>query len=529
MSRITIADIIDGYPTSLVPESPSLLGLPQEEFRPGQQETIQRIFDSPRKYVVVIAPTGRGKSVIGVGAALMAARQQKRAAVVTKTIQLQEQYIHDFEMLGLMKGRANYRCIVGHENAAEAHCADGGDCEYKNHPQCDYYGARLTAVGKPTLVINYDYWAASWAASGNKTHPLHDRHIFICDEAHLLDESVRSAASVSISGWMKERIGSLTKIDAPSSNDLSDWVVWAIKVTDNLGPRVLPIPSDINEYRRKRAHIQAWKLAKKLHSLISSGEIVAVRSDKGVHTFEPVFAWRIFPRMTAAMEKVVLMTATMPDPQLSALLLGIDPDDLDIIELPSTFPAYRRPLIIDPVVRVSKFKMSDDDLDTLVARVDHWLDLWKDRKGLIHTHAFWLQDALLARSRHHARLLTHGQRGLRDAVDAFRSAPPGTFLVSPSAHSGVDLPGELVRAQLVLKLPMPDLRDPVIAARKEEIPETYDMATASTLVQEYGRGMRSDDDWGETVVLDANWNWWYPRHKHLFPEWVHPAIVRVGD
>jgi Rad3-related DNA helicase len=515
--RITIKDILDGYPKTLVPETPELLGIAKDAYRDGQQETIQRVIDSPKKYVAVIAPTGRGKSVIGVGVALMLLRQGKRAAVVTKTINLQEQYLRDFEMLGLMKGRANYGCITGHENAAEAPCADGGECQYKDDSACHYYAARISAVDNPHLVINYDLWAASWMAAGNKRHPLTNRAVYICDEAHLLDDSVRSAASVSISGWMKDRIGALTKIDAPTTNDLTDWVIWAVAVEDNLTPRITPIPTDPNEYRRKRAHIQAWKLARKLKALIGSGETVAVRNDKGTHTFEPVFAWGIFPQMTEKLEKVVLMSATMPDPQLMALLLGIDPEDLDIIELESTFPAYRRPLIIDPVVRVTKMRMTEDDLDTLVARVDHWLELWHDRKGIIHTHAFWLQDALIQRSRYRDRLLTHESRGLPAGLDAFRAAPPGTFLVSPSAHSGVDLPGDLVRAQLILKLPMPDLRDPVIAARKEEIPETYDLSTAQTLVQEYGRAMRSDDDWGETVILD------------LVPAWVEPAIVRVGD
>jgi ATP-dependent DNA helicase DinG len=75
-------------------------------------------------------------------------------------------------------------------------------------------------------------------------------------------------------------------------------------------------------------------------------------------------------------------------------------------------------------------------------------------------------------------------------------------LLSPSLREGVDLPDDLLRSQIVTKMPYGDLGDPWTAARRDRDPRWYALETAKALVQAYGRASRHAEDHGVTYILD---------------------------
>jgi len=107
-------------------ESPAELGLPARfpDWRPGQAEIIEEISSSGSKFFLLDAPTGTGKSVIGIASYLKrrdAFRvmerfndeepKKHRCVYVTKTKQLQDQILREFPDARSMKGRGNYPCL----------------------------------------------------------------------------------------------------------------------------------------------------------------------------------------------------------------------------------------------------------------------------------------------------------------------------------------------------------------------------------------------------------------------------------
>ena len=76
-------------------------------------------------------------------------------------------------------------------------------------------------------------------------------------------------------------------------------------------------------------------------------------------------------------------------------------------------------------------------------------------------------------------------------------------LISPSMNEGVDLPGDLCRFQIIYKLPYPDLADKQIRLRANADEDWYNYKTALSLIQTYGRGMRFDDDYCMTYLIDS--------------------------
>ena len=75
-----------------------------KEFRPGQEEAIQKCRDSSRKVVAVSGPTGSGKSLIG----MAAGSSYSRTCYLCSSKQLQVQLVHDFPEGLQMMGRNNF-------------------------------------------------------------------------------------------------------------------------------------------------------------------------------------------------------------------------------------------------------------------------------------------------------------------------------------------------------------------------------------------------------------------------------------
>ncbi|HLR46843.1 MAG TPA: DEAD/DEAH box helicase family protein, partial [Deinococcales bacterium] len=117
-----------------MPES----AFPYPEYRPGQKEALdaaRAAFAAGKRFVVIEAPTGSGKS----GMAVALARENGSAYVVTAQKLLQDQYVRDFPDLALMKGRSNYPCLIAPTHAAAAPCLAGRklpECE-----ECPYFTA----------------------------------------------------------------------------------------------------------------------------------------------------------------------------------------------------------------------------------------------------------------------------------------------------------------------------------------------------------------------------------------------------
>jgi ATP-dependent DNA helicase DinG len=97
-------------------------------------------------------------------------------------------------------------------------------------------------------------------------------------------------------------------------------------------------------------------------------------------------------------------------------------------------------------------------------------------------------------------------------------------LLSPSMTEGLDLVGDLARWQVICKLPYPYLGDPQVAARRAEEPGWYDWRTCLTLVQAYGRAVRSEDDHAVTYLLDADAPAFLQRQRGRLPGWFLAAM-----
>ena len=88
---------------SLLPP-PNAIGAPQQftMWRPHQPKAILRAIETDKRFWAGVMPTGSGKSLTVIGAALLAGW---RTLVLTSTKGLQSQYGESFESIGLVDVR----------------------------------------------------------------------------------------------------------------------------------------------------------------------------------------------------------------------------------------------------------------------------------------------------------------------------------------------------------------------------------------------------------------------------------------
>jgi Rad3-related DNA helicase len=159
------------------------------------------------------------------------------------------------------------------------------------------------------------------------------------------------------------------------------------------------------------------------------------------------------------------------------------------------------------------------------------LSLHPDSKILIHTVSYalntYLHDFLFIGPFGRRLVTYHSAAEKQRAIDTYLYSE-AAVLLAPSLDRGIDLPDDNCRVIVVCKIPFPSLGDKQISTRLHSKggQNWYSVRTIRSLVQMTGRGMRSEQDYCETYILDANFiELIWRKSKHLLPSWWKEALV----
>lgn len=518
---------------------PTDLSLAFPGWREHQEEAIWTIVNSPKKVVLLEAPTGAGKSLIALAAAKLLGA--KKSAIVCSTTQLQEQYLQSEKTLRTVKGRSHFTCPVNKKPADQAPCVAVSHkaCGVYQRGACAYFNQVEEGLTAPVTVHNYAYWLLA----ANKIRRFSGLDLLVLDEAHTAEDHLRQVIAVEVGAGLA---GSLGLPRPPDDGDYLDWRSWATEcryalaeeagVTYNWDAWSKLPPRQKERALRVRSTFEKVKI---LEDLDEDWLIDEMPGRYGpATTFRPVWvaAWGedyIFRHA----EKVVCMSATILDADLFAQGLGLQPEDVDFYRLPSTFPKERRPIYYSPVARVGS-KATEEDHERIVRTVDRILARYPGEKGIIHTGNYRLAQLLLARTQHGDRLISHQTKDRGEVIARFKYSVEPLVLVSPSITTGLDLPQDECRFAIIVKLPFPNKGDRQVERRMKVGPDGlpnpkgqswYLWTTAASLVQSTGRGMRSADDRCDIWLLDAHYSWFRRAVSHMLPGWFTEAVIERPD
>jgi len=510
---------------------------PFASFRSGQREALDAARDAfadGKRFVVIEAPTGAGKSAIAVALA----REAGSSYILTAQKVLQQQYTRDFPELAIMKGRSNYACLVAPTHAAAAPCLTG-----RRFPACDdcpYFVAKDVAMAASSVTLNYAYYLAELNYAGG----FRDRDLLVLDEAHNAEGALMGFVQVTLGEAWLARAGIQRRLPPPLGDE------GYFDFAEDLVPELLERGRELDSELRHDDLPEAAALARLQAKQWLDGQLarlellVGSREDDGVEwvverrrssfgdslEFKPVevspFAEALLFRGS---RQVLMLSATVLDPATFLRGLGIDEDEAAVIRTPSSFPPENRPVVLQPVARLTRHHLATG-LPRLVDAIAELCDRHSDEKGVIHAHSYRIAQAIERGlpSEHAWRLVTHHDASERDAaLAAHLESDAPTILLSPSMTEGIDLSEDLARWQVLCKVPYPYLGDPQVARRMERDAGWYDWRTCLSIVQAYGRSVRSEDDYAVTYLLDADFPAYLRRQRGRLPGWFLEALQEV--
>lgn len=510
------------------------LGDKFQRWSANQREIVERIVNSDKKYFVLRAPTGSGKSLIGIVAGI----ETGKTYYFVHNIQLQYQVIRDFPFVVQVKGRANFKCMssmIGETCDPGVLCGSGRGSECRNSSRCKYKVQKAIAQNSDFVVFNYAYFLAII----NSNHSGFDNpDLMILDEAHIADSALSSYVDFDIS----RRVLDIHNIRFPNSNEyVVEWLKYLYDVTRNkiaafkeaiVGVDNADKVSAINQDIKRLTTINVK--AKFLIKNIDDNWIIEVFSDRYTDRvrFTPVWVDKFSSLLLGHASKYLLMSATIS--RMDMNLLGIEDDDIEFLDVPSTFDPCNMPIKYVPVTKINR----NTDKNIIVRIVDNILSRHDGEKGVIHTVSYSMAKYILEHSNQSNRMIANSAENIHTDADMFgnRNVAIGEFmdssypsvLVSPSVETGISLDYGLGRFQVVCKVPFASLGDKVVIRRKDDYPLWYIADAVNRIVQATGRICRRDDDRGTTYIIDSNLTWILKRHRDMFPRWFIDS-VKAGN
>ena len=528
-----------------------------KEPRPKQVvalEYIERKYLEGYRDIVISAPTGVGKSFCGATCAFWGASEDlakekgdSGAYYLVCQKMLQDQLQNDIPRYIVPNASRQCRSI---KTAAEYLCPEHGNCAIGLNSKikcncvmsgvCPYLLERAAWGNAVLAITNYPYLFTEHRMVGK----LPPRKVLILDEAHALEKQILRFIEVSISQESLNKWAPALR-NVPQFTDVLDFADY---MTDTYLPVIENKIADLETWECPDDSPESRKTAQEKLELTTHHDHVKqsadiIKSDPDNWVFsqgpnqkeeieavaKPLNAAPFSQKLLLEMGSVrIYMSAYPGSKRVFCRSLGLDTDSVAWINLSSTFPVGNRHIYITPTGSMSR-QNRPNSMSSFLYFTQEILDCHADTKGIIHCHSYELgQDiynALLP-TPHGKRLIFPKSAEARDsAFQTHKDSKEPTIIISPSMTEGFDFVEDLARWQIIAKVPYPYLGDSQVAAKKEMDADWYILEAVKTIVQACGRIIRSDTDFGETYLLDSDFEQLYEKYEYMFPKWWSEALV----
>jgi Rad3-related DNA helicase len=491
----------------------------------------QKAFESGKKFVIINAPTGSGKSFIsptlanysrdvprefkdcvddytifGEDSAELMPEEKFGCYALTITKALQDQYKNTFDYTGVLKGQSNYQCKVDEELTVDvAPCiyvkGMKNDCWKAN--KCPYYNQRNNMLKRKFSALNYSMFFSL-------PEHLKKREILVCDEGSELEEQLVSQFTCEVDIVFLVKTNTSTN-SFPTQETPTKVINWLSELLRNVSNNVEQYKeyfkggkTDPMEFTKKKGeYSKLLNLQSSLEILIATyyeSEYLIERVDKKIK-FIPLKVDKLSKYLFDHADKVVIMSATIIDPPNFCKQLGIT--NYEYVEAESAFDSDKAPIYILASQKLN-FKNMEQMLPKLAKQVSELLEEHKGEKGIIHTHTQYITDYIRNNVKSSRLLCREAGVKNEELLIMHEKSKEPTVLVSPSMTYGVDLKGDLGKFQILLKAPWLPTKDIRVEKLMKVDKDWYSNAMLKTLIQSCGRCIRTVDDECVTYILDGS-------------------------
>lgn len=493
---------------------------------------IEKAVHNGKKFIVINAPTGSGKSFIpkAVANAVNGPSDAFKRAVddysifgengaqiaedealfgvyaVTITKSLQDQYKETFDDTGILKGQSNYPCMVD-----DSLTVDVAPCLYS--PQlkqdcwrcnkCLYYNDRNEMLKNTFSTLNYSMYFSL-------PDHLKKRKVLVLDEASELEEQLVSQFTCEIDFQFLMKAGVMVSpfptVEKSTQivNWLSSLIVELEKATKNYVDWFSENKKKDAEFQKKKSEYSTLTRLTNSVALLTTtyydSQYILERVNKTIK-FIPLKVDGLSKYIFDNADHVILLSATIIDHPNFASILGIK--DYDYLDINSEFDSDLAPIYTMAKQKIN-YQNLKDMLPVLAKQVRQIMEEHKDEKGIIHTHTQQIADYIRENVKSDRLLCREPGVKNEELLELHKQSKEATVLVSPSMTYGVDLKGDLAKFQIILKAPWLPTKDVRVEKMMKIDKNWYSNKMLCTLVQACGRGIRSKSDVCQTYILDGS-------------------------
>ena len=485
-----------------------------ERWEKSQEPIANELIKSLKRFMMLSAPTGLGKSLI---CAMVSKYSAPIINYVCSDKPLQNQLLADFPEAVVLKGRNNYVCnLFPHLNADS--CA--GKCgEYKEGEiDCNYYDQKDLMLASDFRILNTHYLLYEMNYAGQ----LKGQQLVILDEADTFDLLFIGFVSLKVTDSQVKRyqLGPLPKITIVES-----WIIWA-------GEAIIKLKEHHDIKHVKNAlderYIKAHRLIKKLELFLLLVEDDWIYNrNAGENEFKPVW---ITPELIKKYLfdhslRFLLCSASLPPKEVICDTLQIPVTDCDYIEVGSSFKPENRKVYYDPIMDMS-YK-NRDKYYVMMDAIKVVMDKYPNVKGIIHCNSYALGKQIMEIG--DIRLMSHDSKNKDEMLKLFMGTNKPIVFVSPSCMRGLSLKDDMARFGICVKMPFLNTQDKAISARLygsgQRGKKWYNSEAGQLVLQMAGRHVRSHTDYGDFWILDSC----FGRVKRTLPKWFTDHIIQDFD
>lgn len=509
-----------------------------KNFRQFQESAVRFATESDKKIRVIDAPTGSGKTLIGMVAGVI----MGECSYLCSTRMLQSQIAQDFAESKVLWGRANYICLLDKtKNCDQCSATKTNPCQMAH--RCLYKVAKKQALDSPLRTLNYSYLLAEIQFAGRFS----GTPFTVIDECDALESVLINTVQLSFTERSLFRLGLQ---DGPSrktvtaKDGIQSWREFGTEALNRSGAICKKLSLEIDSFERIEEDYHFSKLKELAHfthmnercqTFLNNVDQTWVLeqterqgSRQAVTTFRPLWLTEELASkfLWSHSDSFLLMSATVLPKIILAKTLGLDVDEIDWMTIPSSFPIERRPIHVWPVAEVTNKKL-DEAVPKIVDAVRKILSWHPNEKGLIQGVSYSLCKRIFDGVNSN-RLVTHNSGDRQDILDTFVATDDNTVMLSPSMERGVSLDGSKCAFIICVKAPYLSLMDRIVSQRlySSSVGQVwYRASMMMAIVQSCGRGMRSKDDHCICYLIDSKINEVYMKHPSLWPDWFKEAVT----
>ena len=539
--------ILEHFPAELEPRNI------QKEILNDIEEKINSGF----KKIIISAPTGVGKSAIGV----TLGDHFGNSFMITASKNLQDQYIKDHPILHPVKGKSNFPCMQLMEKKKEddpvlaitlgltcekGKCEESKSasrakfCEHKPKIQefsegepptnmCEYYTQKYIALTSNHSLWNYHSFFQLMLNKKAFAEYI-GKSVSIFDEAHKIEDQIIQFIGMRITKRQLDECS--IPISRYNLNDIEDIISILEGMRKTYGQMLHDMDDKKIEYDFKkysRYSDQLAKTARTLENIHQNKENFVINEpqkdiDDNIESVEikPIDIAN-FIKFFFDTDYQIFMSATI-DKKSFCETMGFSEDDVAFIDTPkSPFPLEHRRIDFLNVKKLNNRSTFEDKLE-IVNRIDELLTTHSEERGLILTSSIYnctfIKKHLSPKNRNRIRIChsSNPDQKTQDQIIKEHENDNTSVLLSSSLWEGVDLKDDLSRFQIIAKTPYLPMTEKRTVEKMKRYPSWYDSQTLMKLLQGFGRSIRSENDWARTYVLDSAVNFLIFKTKNIVPK-----------